>query len=527
MPLPRANLQAAAASPNYTSAIATMGQVAQSVRFTAPVGGWDVLDSIVGMDPSYALTLDNMFPTVRDVHVRGGYTLWASGMSGQVETLMQWGARNTHPKMLAANQGNIYDVTNAGAVGAPLATGYSNNRWQYVNIGTPGGQFLWACNGLDTPWAFDGTNVTPMVITGVTSTSIVNVGSFKERLFFVISNSLSYAYLPIQSIQGAALTVDLSAWFHLGGYLVAIGTWSRAGLTDQDDLCVFLTNKGEFVIFQGSDPGDATNWSLVNRGRVGAPVGYRCMTKIGSDLYIVGQDGLVALSEVLWLDRVDVSKTISEKIGLAITNAVQLYGSNFGWQIFLYPRGNYVAVNVPLAEGTIIQQYVANTGTGSWCRFLNQNANCWELYNENPYFGGIDGNVYQADNGTSDNGNAITFEARTAFNDMGIPGQNKQWTFVRPIMTAGGQTNIAYDFEVDYNMEPILSSPIPSTPEGAEWDVGLWDSALWGSGSSVQQPLLNPNAIGRVGAFHMKGASKDQSVSWQAIDYIFIEAGLI
>lgn len=505
-----------------------MGQISQSQRFPASVGGWNQYDSIASMEPEYALVLDNVFPSVRHCTVRPGYVSWATGMgSGAVETLFEW-AGPSSSKFLAGANAKVYDITTAGAVGAALGSGYANNRWQSVNIGTPGGHFVFACNGTDTPWNYNGTAIaTTPAITGITPTNITNVWLFKNRLFLIQKNSLTYAYLPLNSIGGAALTFDLSALFELGGYLVAGATWSRAGLTQQSDLCVFLTSMGEFAVYQGDDPGNADTWSLVNRGRIGAPVGARCVTKVGSDLYIIGQDGLIELSEVLWLDRVDTSKTISKKIGTAVNDAVAAYKSNFGWQPFLYPKGNMLMINVPYASNKTIYQYVANTATGAWCRFLGLTANCWGLFNDNPYFGSSGGIVYRWDSGTSDVGTLISWEVRTAFLTMGEPGQNKFWTLVRPIFESQGSVAFNYAIEVDYEISALQQATGSSSPTTSQWDTAVWDSAPWADQATIQTSWLGAGAIGRVCAIHMKGACMNQDISWEATDFTFSNAGLI
>lgn len=504
----------------------TSGQVAQSERITAPVGGWNVYDSIAAMEPIYALTLINVFATARSCIVRSGYNSWATGMAGNVETLFVWGGPSQQ-KMLAANGGNIYDVTTTGAVGSPLSTGYTNARWQYVNFGTPGGEFIFACNGVDTPWNYNGIAIsTSPAITGIDPTSIVNVCLFKERLFFTLNDTLTYAYLPVNQIGGAALTIDLSSFFPLGGKLMTIGTWSRAGLTQQEDLIVFITDKGEFLTFAGNDPADPANWALQNHGRMGAPVGRRCLRKIGSDLYIVSQDGLVALSEVLWLDRVDVSKTISQKIGVALNVAVSKWGNNFGWEPFLYPKGNLALVNVPITSGSNVEQYVVNTATGAWCQFQGLNANCWALYNEAPFFGSYDGKVYQWDSSNSDNGGNINWQARSAFLDMGISGQNKQWVLVRPIFNVNGNPSVNLDVEVDYNFSGLSAAATPSNPD-SEWNTAVWNAATWAGVETVKSFWSGGNQIGRVVAIHMRGAAKGQTVEWLATDFTFIQGGLL
>jgi len=522
MGLPRPNLAQIARQP-------TTGQIAQSVRVPASVGGWNQYDSIAAMAPEYALTLDNVFPSVRQCTVRPGYTVWGTGLgTGAVETLMQWGGPSSE-KLLAAANGNIYNVSTAGA-GTSLGSGYTNNRWQHTNMGTAGGHFVIAVNGADTPINYNGTAIaTTPAITGVTATNLIHVWQFQNRLFFLQKNSLVFAYLPVNVIGGAALTFDLSALFEFGGYLICAQTWSRAGLTDQEDLCVFLTSEGEFAVYSGTDPGDATKWALQNRGRIGAPptLGTRSMEKIGSDLYIVCQDGLVALSQVLWLDRVDTSKTISQKIGTAVNDAVAAYSANFGFEIFLYPKGNMVMVNVPALVNKTMYQYVANTATGAWCRFTGLNANCWQLFNNSPYFGGVDGTVYKWDSGSADNGALINWEIRSAFVNMGEDGQNKLWTLVRPIFESNGPVSFNYRIEVDYSISNLTQPSGSSSANDSRWDTALWDTAPWDDSAQIVTVWLGANALGRVCDIHMRGASMNQDIAWIATDFTFYQGGLL
>src|SRR5712664_1948987 len=107
----------------------------------APVGGWNAKDGLGAMKPNQAVILDNWFPKTSSVDLRGGYSSYATGMgAGSVESLFVWSGSTQ--KMLAAANNGIYDVSASGAVGAALATGYTSNRWQHVNIGTAGGQFI-------------------------------------------------------------------------------------------------------------------------------------------------------------------------------------------------------------------------------------------------------------------------------------------------------------------------------------------------------------------------------------------------
>jgi hypothetical protein len=98
--------------------------------------------------------------------------------------------------------------------------------------------------------------------------------------------------------------------------------------------------------------------------------------------------------------RLDPRVSITNKIQYAVSQAVSLYSQNFGWCLLYYPKQNQLIMNVPIQAGQQ-QQYVMNNITQSWCNFTGWAATSWELFNDNPYFGG-NGYVAAAWNGTSD-----------------------------------------------------------------------------------------------------------------------------
>ena len=61
---------------------------ATTASIPAPLGGWNARDSLAEMSPMDAVQLTNFFPTPSDVTLRKGYTKYSTGISGQVNTLM-------------------------------------------------------------------------------------------------------------------------------------------------------------------------------------------------------------------------------------------------------------------------------------------------------------------------------------------------------------------------------------------------------------------------------------------------------
>jgi hypothetical protein len=248
------------------------------------------------MPSNDAVALENWFPFTTSVNLRNGYTQWATGFPSAVQTVMGYQGGTTS-KLFGIAGTSIYDATAGGAIGAAAVTGLTNAKWQYVNIATPGGNYLWLCNGADAPYTFDGTTWANPAIAGLTSTQIINVNIHKNRLWAVESGTLKAWYLPVQSIAGTFQALDLSSFCNRGGYLMAMATWTIDAGYGVDDLAVFITSEGEVLVYRGTDPSSATTWALVGVWWLGSPIGRRCYVKFAGDLLLICEDGLLPLSE--------------------------------------------------------------------------------------------------------------------------------------------------------------------------------------------------------------------------------------
>lgn len=431
------------------------------------------------MKPDRAIVLDNWFPQPGYIEVRRGYTRWSYGLgTGPVETLAAYNGQNpSNNRLFAAGNNKIYDVTAQGAAPAPGVSGLSNNRWQTINFTTPGGNFLWMCNGLDPVEMYNGSAWSQPTITGISSSSIVNVNAHKNRIWMIPITSMSAWYLPTSAVQGAATELPLGQLFTKGGYLVAMGTWTINGGSGPDDYAVFITSRGQCAIYRGTDPSSPTTWAVVGIFDLGAPLGYRCFTKVGTDLALICVDGVVPLSKAIVLDRGAVNKvSITASIQAAMNAAARDAGGNFGWQLLSYPRGTRAILNVPIQENGLQYQYVMNVMTGAWCRFTNQNANCWGLLNDKLFFGGNNGIVYQADTGSLDYTSSIIARCQCAFNYFGTRGRIKDFKLIRPLFTTDTSITPALGLAVDYGLPPTLTSPSNQQATTAQYDMTTWDS---------------------------------------------------
>ena len=184
----------------------------------APDEGWDAVSSLTDMDPRRAILLDNVTCRPGYVEFRRGHFLHGSGMGGNVESLIVY--RGALEKMYAAANGKIWDVTSSG-VASSVVTGMSNDRWQYINYSTTGGNYVLAVNGGDVPRQFDGTTWTASTISGsgLTPANLIDVMAHKRRIYLIEKNTLQFWYLPVGSITGVAAKFDLGPIFTEGGTL--------------------------------------------------------------------------------------------------------------------------------------------------------------------------------------------------------------------------------------------------------------------------------------------------------------------
>jgi hypothetical protein len=357
----------------------------------------------------------------------------------------------------------------------------------------------------------------------VTTTLLVNVNLFKNRVWFTEINSLRAWYLPTSSVGGAANAIDLASIARRGGFLMGMWTWTVDAGFGVDDLAVFITSEGEVIVYRGTDPSNASTWALVGVWQLGAPLGRRCAMKYAGDLLIATQDGVVPLSGALQSSRTNPRVALSDKIQLAFSEAAQSLSTTFGWEMIDYPKANMLLVNVPKSSR---EQYVMNTITKSWAQFTGWNASSWETLNEELYFGGV-GVVCKAMTGFSDNGSIITGRAQQAYNYFGRRGQNKRFTMARPILQADGAPSVQVGLAIDFDDAlPVSSLSAPTLPT-VVWDTATWDGATWGGALSVYRSWQGVNGVGYAAGPYLIASTKGTDVRWQSTDVVMELGGVV
>lgn len=486
-----------------------------TVRMPGLSMGLNTLDNLDQMDPRYGLSIQNFVATNQGLAVRQGYRMWATGLPGSVTTLIPYHARiSAQSKLFAVSGTGIYDVTNGGVVGAPVVTGLSsaNGYWQsviqsYTNAST---STLIAVNGNDAPRTFNGTTwgtctqvVSPSGVgqfsqndnngNAVSINNFVDVLLHQQRLWFVSTNSTKGYYCDIAQVGGTLYAFDFGPFFPNGGKLFKLATWTMdsGGSSGTQAMLVAMSDKGDVVVFQGTNPATATSWSMIGQYKIGSPVGRRCTTQYEGDLLVLTQDGLYPMSQYLQSARVQNTDSFTYKISNVISNLVASLSNVPGFEAAVYPGANVMMLNVPQSQQGNNFQFCFNTITKGWTQFTGWPAQCFGLFNDSFFFGGTNF-VALAFIGYKDGadiygngGNNIVATAMSAFSsfdgELGT-GVVKHVKLVQPFINSGtAQPAVKVGVNTDFNLTPIVGSATMSPVTGAVWDSAKWDdpSATW------------------------------------------------
>jgi hypothetical protein len=500
----------------------SLKNIAQDQILPAPIQGLNLNDALSNMPPMQAYVLDNLFPQKTYLSLRNGFASHATAMgSGVVGTVAEY-ANGATRKLLAGANGRIYDASSAGA-GSSLASGFTSNYWQTI---MQGGKLL-LYNGADTPQQYDGATVSAATYTGIsTPANLIQVTQYRSRLYLVEKNFLGFYYGGVNSVTGALTRINLDTVFRRGGSVLWVATFTRDAGDGQDDLFVVASDNNEMLIYEGAYPDDPS-WNRIGLFQVPQLLGRRSFVRLGSDLLLLTSAGVIPLTSVMQMGTtVNENQKLTNLINQQFPSLAKTYGANDGWSMAVYSQGEYMLINVPINPSVQSIQYVVNLQTGAWCRFTNQNANSWAVYNSSLYFGGMDGVVYKADTGGTDNGSPITFEMRQAYNLFNSQ-DNKLFSGIQPIIVADSSVSLNIDIDVDFQNAPYSNTVTTTQSDASPWDTSPWDTTPWAGDANLFRDWYTVGAYGVYGSVRMKGSVSNVEMSISSFKVLFENGGII
>ncbi len=497
-------------------------------NWPAPVEGWDTETLAFELPPTRAIVCENWVPRGIQLEMRQGIAVHATGLDGDVETLMAYNSA-TQQRLFAASVAEIHDVTSVGAVGAAVVSGLTSARFSHVNFTTSGGAFLWICNGTDDPRHWNGTVWATPALTMFGSfldNDIFYVFESKERLFFLVNNSLSFGYLPVSSVAGTVAEFPLGATFGRGGRLIAGGTLTHDGGSGPDDYTVFVTSEGEVAVFAGTNPGSASEWTKVGCWFVGDPIGDRPLVELDGDLGLLTRDGLVPLAQAFSGDKAfQPTIYITERIATPVRQAAASNAGD-GWQGLVFPAGDMLIINSPTVTDEA-QQFVRARTTGGWSLFTGWNFACFALFQGALWAGTYEGRVMKCNVNFDDDGAEIIASLQWPWSRLQHAGV-KRIVKARAVVTTQTGASLSIVARADYAEDPAV--PPPSTPTLSDaliWGDGTWGDFRWGGRNLGARQWRTVSGLGHHASFVLEARSHQSRFALNGLDFIYEFGGLV
>lgn len=476
---------------------------AKPYAFPAPTRGWIANENLMLSGAAGALVLENFTPTSTGIRPRAGKERWAT-ITGAAQSLFTYVSGPTK-ELFVSNETKIFEIT---TVVDPLVepasaavTGQTSGYYSTAQFTTSGGSFLYAVNGTDDPQLYNGTTWQAMngasVPTLTGASGLAQVWKYRNRLFFV-NGTMSAYYLAINAIGGALTAIPLSGVFQRGGSIMFGATWSLDAGDGIDDKCVFVTTEGEVAVFEGSDPSVSTDWNLVGRYDIPKPLGKNAFMSVGGDLLIEAEDGIVPISQVIEKDPAALSLS-------AVTRSIEpewrrevLSRRTLPWEMKKWPTRTIAIISLPTTGTQDAYCFIVNLQTGAWAKYTGWDVRCLALHDDQIYFGGNDGKIFQAEVGGNDDGIPYVATFVGLPDQLGSPGAHKVFHAARSIFRTSTAVNPKVSASVNYKIN--LPSAPSSIPEFSvdEWDVGLWDVGLWDQ-STATLAFSKWQSLGRSG----------------------------
>ena len=484
----------------------------KTVKVPAPLGGWNTRDPVSVMPPTDAVSITNLIPDIDGVSIRPGFTQYVELISstvGWVTALISWktqyGEKFIAGAAASASDNRLFDISTSTV--ASIKTGYSGGKWRHIIMNG----VLALVNGADQPQKLTFTPSTGVVVSDLPisggspnpeSFKIAHV--FKSRSYFASGEEPAFWYSEVNALGGTLTRFGLDRVAETSGNVTDIKSWTRDGGSGPDDFLVVFLDTGEIIVYQGSNPGDALAFALVGRYKLGRVL---TATQFAGKIHVVTEEDYNILPD----DLLTAGLKKATKLSGAARDAVKKDASD-NWQILFDPQWGWRITNVP--AGNLREQHIVNLRTLGATRF-DIEANVWERYKGNLYFGGTNVKVYRIQEG-DDNGTAISFSVQQAFSDFGVPNQ-KQIINYRPTWTTSGALTCGSGLAYDYDISSFIQTG-SATTAGPPWDTSSWDTTSWGASQEAKLTWFSGSGRGQNISLLQSGTSTKRA-TWHHTDY--------
>ena len=516
-------------------------QNSQATTIPASMEGINVVTSLALQSPAECVYTYNLISQDLGMVVRKGFEEWANGWTGgTAKTAIPFeGHLDADDKLFIANDAGIWDCTTEGTTTPTqvltwATTGGEAGYCSYQVFTNDGDDmFVLLCDSVNGYHVYTQTTNTWAAITqgaGAGQIAGVNPALFdfvmiwKNRVWFVQKDSSNGWYLDVATLYGAATKFNFGSQFRQGGALRLMYNWSLDGGLGIDELLVAVSAAGDIVVYQGTDPDNATTFSLTGSWFIGGvPKGNRFGVEFGGEVYILSIYGLLPISQLLnGSSTNDPNTYLTAKISPFIRQVMTEYREELGWQVVVHPEDAQLHIDTPqdVTRGNV--SFVQYFGNQAWSMERGLDKSHTVNWRGKTFFTLGDRNSIAIKRGEKDNvwidkvvdgpPAAIEWSILTSYQNMGEPARFKRCQYIRPqfITDAIPSFSVAarYDFDI---REEGAAPPLPVQQVGL-WDITKWDDSIWGGTLERLDNVRGARGMGRNIAIALRGTSVSRTI---------------
>lgn len=385
-----------------------------------------------------------------------------------------WASSNAKGRLIFSSVTGAFAAENI-KVGATVVGAITNNataitlqpngRYEFVNYNFAGSTAtyrMYGCDGVNRAFEFDGTTFVP-IATGMTQDNPKFIKAWKKKLWLAYRGSLQnsgdglpYKWTVVTGANELGIGDDITGLQIQAGEVMAV--FAR---NSSHQLQGSTTNT--FQLLPISDETGAIAYTSQNIGRTYALDDRGVVQTVRTQTYGNFEQGTISRDAQPVIDAIR-SKAIGSVVYKS-RNQYRVYGNDGSGFIMTF-AGETPAV-------THLLYPVKPT-----CFCAGEDASGKDVI----FFGADNGFVYQADKGSSFDGEAIEAYLRMPFNNLSSPRHRKRYRKAVLEMSAAGYSSIRFQPEFSYG-DPDVGTHRLQTGEvlgaGGYWDISNWEAFFY------------------------------------------------
>ena len=143
-------------------------------------------------------------------------------------------------------------------------------------------------------------------------------------------------------------TLSLDGIVQNGGSIIKLANMSRGGSDSLSTYLMAITDMGEIVLFDGTDPSKPETWAVAGRFQIAPPLNRWAMCEMDGDYIVATKNGLISLRRVLFGQASQITENLEYRL-LSLFSQYMFKNPAISEFISLYyhPRNRLLIFNVP------------------------------------------------------------------------------------------------------------------------------------------------------------------------------------